>query len=260
MLQCRIAAVPDTAIATTREMTIDALAREAGLTARNIRAYQSRGLLPPPHLRARTGYYGEEHLARLRRIRELQAEGFNLRAIERLLEVSESGRSEARRFREELLGAFGFDGAERVISAEELASRFGGPLDDKLMARAEKVGALRRIREGRIEVLNPTLLRAAEELVELGIPLRHALAVGEAIAKHTAASSKEFVRLFVEDVLKPLEGRAGADAEEWVKARDALERLRPLAGDAVAAAFQQAMSSAVEREVERRAGTQSRGA
>ncbi len=40
------------------ELTIDELARETGMTVRNIRAHQSRGLLPPPEVRARTGYYG----------------------------------------------------------------------------------------------------------------------------------------------------------------------------------------------------------
>ena len=34
----------DTAV----ELTIDELAHETGMTARNIRAHQSRGLLPPP--------------------------------------------------------------------------------------------------------------------------------------------------------------------------------------------------------------------
>ena len=51
------------------------------MTVRNIRAYQSRGLLPPPELRGRTGYYGAEHVARIELIRELQSEGFNLEAI-----------------------------------------------------------------------------------------------------------------------------------------------------------------------------------
>jgi hypothetical protein len=89
-------------------------------------------------------------------------------------------------------------------------------------------------------------------MVALGIPLRHALAVGEAVAEHTRAISREFVKLFVKDVLSPLEQKRSGDAGEWVKARDALERLRPLAGSAVDAAFRQAMASAVEREVERR--------
>jgi len=72
----------------SHELTIDELARESGMTVRNIRAHQSRGLLPPPQVRARTGYYGPEHVVRLRLIQEMQAEGFNLKAIQRLVETS----------------------------------------------------------------------------------------------------------------------------------------------------------------------------
>jgi len=45
------------------ELTIEQLAAETGMTVRNIRNHQSRGLLPPPDVRARTGYYGPEHVA-----------------------------------------------------------------------------------------------------------------------------------------------------------------------------------------------------
>ena len=67
------------------ELTIDELARETGMTARNIRAHQSRGLLPPPEVRARTGYYTADHVARIKLIQDMQSQGFNLKAIERLL-------------------------------------------------------------------------------------------------------------------------------------------------------------------------------
>ena len=70
----------------SEQLTIDELARRTGMTVRNLRAHQSRGLLPPPEVRGRTGYYGAEHLARVELIRELQAEGFNLEAIRKLLE------------------------------------------------------------------------------------------------------------------------------------------------------------------------------
>src|SRR3954449_45727 len=74
-------------------LTIDELARQTGMTVRNLRAHQSRGLLPAPEVRGRTGFYGPEHLARVELIRELQTEGFNLEAIRRLLENS-GGRSD----------------------------------------------------------------------------------------------------------------------------------------------------------------------
>ena len=48
--------------------TIDELAREAGMTVRNVRSHHARGLLPPPEVRGRTGFYGTEHVERLRLI------------------------------------------------------------------------------------------------------------------------------------------------------------------------------------------------
>src|ERR1043165_4939643 len=87
-------------------MTIDELARRTGMTVRNIRAHQSRGLVPPPEVRGRTGYYGEEHLARLELIKELQADGFNLEAIRRLLEGAGGSGSEVLSFSRALRAPF----------------------------------------------------------------------------------------------------------------------------------------------------------
>ena len=66
-------------------LTIGELAAAAGMTVRNVRNHQARGLLAPPSLVARTGYYGTVHLERLKLIRAMQAEGFNLEAIGCLL-------------------------------------------------------------------------------------------------------------------------------------------------------------------------------
>src|ERR1700736_6318387 len=76
------------------DLTIEQLAAAVGMSVRNIRNHHSRGLLPAPEVRARVGYYGAEHVARLRLILDLQADGFNLAAIERLM--SASGGSAAR--------------------------------------------------------------------------------------------------------------------------------------------------------------------
>src|SRR5438132_13251306 len=76
------------------DLTIDELARQSGVTVRNTRAHQSRGLLPPPDVRGRTGYYGPEHVARIELIRELQSEGFNLESIRRLLSDTGGGMSD----------------------------------------------------------------------------------------------------------------------------------------------------------------------
>ena len=70
---------------TDLRLTIGELAEAAGMTVRNVRNHQARGLIGPPELQARTGYYGAEHLERLQLIRAMQAEGFNLEAISCLL-------------------------------------------------------------------------------------------------------------------------------------------------------------------------------
>lgn len=236
------------------ELTIDELSRETSMTARNIRAHQSRGLLPPPAVRARTGFYGPDHVARIRLIQDMQGQGFNLKSIERLLEIGAGGGSEqALAFERALLKPFGTEEPE-VISEEELVETFGSPVDRRLLAKAERIGALRPLGGGAWEVPSPTLLRASRELVELGIPLEHALAVGESVTKHTTAIAREFVRLFVKDVLDPIRGGSEAGERDLATAGAAVERLRPLASEAVMASFAQVMTQAVERQMTRELG------
>ena len=72
---------------TNHEMIIDELARRAGTTTRNVRLYQSRGLLPSPQRRGRVAYYNDGHLARLQLIARLQEHGFSLASIDHLLQA-----------------------------------------------------------------------------------------------------------------------------------------------------------------------------
>lgn len=67
-------------------MTITEVAERVGMTPRNIRAYQSRGLLFAPEIRRRVAHYNGAHLARLQLILSLQREGFTLAAIKRLID------------------------------------------------------------------------------------------------------------------------------------------------------------------------------
>lgn len=231
------------------ELTIDELARETGMTVRNIRAHQSRGLLPPPEVRARTGYYGPEHCTRLRLIQDLQAEGFNLKAIERLISASDGGSEEVLQFGRAVLTAFS-DEEPELTTREELATRLGSD-DERAIRKAVKLELIRPLGDGRYEVPSPTLLRAGEELAAMGVPPMHALAVAEKIQRHTRAIAESFVRLFMDDVAGGELDPTKRTPQEWALLSEALARLRPLAGEAVGAAFQQTMASAVERQLEK---------
>jgi DNA-binding transcriptional MerR regulator len=234
-------------------MTIDELARRTGMTVRNIRAHQSRGLVPPPEVRGRTGFYGDDHVSRIELIQELQADGFNLESIRKLLESAGGSSSEVLNFSRTLRAPFE-DEQPEIIDEREMAERWGGPLDERLMARTEKLGLLRDLGDGRYEILSPRLQRAGLELAELGVPPAVALEVVSQVRTSARRVARVFIELFLENVWKPF-NEAGRPEEDWPKVRDALERLRPLASEALLAIFQQVMSETVEevtgREIQR---------
>jgi DNA-binding transcriptional MerR regulator len=238
-------AVEDDDAASTHALTIEQLAHETGMSVRNIRNHQSRGLLPPPEVRARTGYYGPRHVERLRLIQEMQSEGLKLSAIQRLLGDGESWAERFIGLRRAITAPHASESAE-IVSEEELTERFG-PIErnDKSLAKALKLGILVPLGDGRYEVPSPALLRAAEEVVERGVPLPAALAVIEKARRGAESTARAFVRLFMEELWKPFD-EAGRPAERWPEITESIERLRPLAAEAMLAVFKQTMAEEVE--------------
>jgi DNA-binding transcriptional MerR regulator len=225
-------------------LTVEQLAYETGMSVRNIRNHQSRGLLPPPEVRARTGYYGDEHVARLRLIQEMQAEGFKLSAISRL--IGEHG-ADADRFvglRQAVTAPIDAEAPE-ILSREELVERFGID-DDRLLAKAQKLGFLLALPDERYEAPSPTLLSAAEEVLKMGISLPAALAAIERLSRNSQSGARTFVNLFVEELWKPFD-ESGRPEEGWAEITAAVERLRPLAVEAMNASFRLALTAEIEK-------------
>jgi len=231
------------------EMTIRELAERTGMTVRNIRAHQTRGLLPAPVVRGRTGYYNEEHVARIELTREMQADGLNLEAIRRVLDSGDGSATAIFDFTRALRVPFE-DEAPEIFEAEELAGVWGTNPDPKLLRRAEKLGVFRTLPDGRVEVISPRLLRAAAELAELGIGAEGAIVTAERLRRHADGVARVFVELFVEEIWRPFE-EAGRPERDWPRMSEALERMRPLATGALLATFQIAMGEAIEKESER---------
>ncbi len=228
------------------ELTIEQLAAESGMTVRNIRAHQARGLLAPPDVRLRVGYYGPEHVARLELIRDLQQQGFNLAAIRHLLdEDAGAGVSERlRRFRRALTE----DGERpQTLSAAELGRRFGvGPEQAAaVLQRAQRLGVLVATGDGRLQAPSPSLLAVAERVVARGVSLDGALAVFEQIERNCDAVSAAFVKLFIDEVWQPFVA-AGMPVSQWPEIEESISQLRPLATDALVAIFGQRMSAQID--------------
>jgi len=225
------------------QLTVEQLASASGMSVRNIRNHQSRGLLPPPEVRARIGYYGEEHVARLRLIQEMQAQGLKLTAIARLIGEGRSidqivGLTRA------VTAPFETESPE-VLSRADLADRFG-PAGEKEITKAQKLGLLVPVGEGLFEAPSPALLRAAEEVLARGVPLSSALAVIEKVKRSAESSSRAFVQLFLTEVWKPFV-EAGQPPDRLPEVTETIERLRPIASEAVLATFKQTMAAEVEK-------------
>ena len=228
------------------QLTIDQLAQSTGVTVRNIRAHQSRGLLPPPLVRGRTGFYGAEHIARLRLITEMQTDGFNLTSIKRILDGMPPGSAGHVLGFEEALRAPWGDEEPEIVSAEELAHQLEGEMADPALARrSAELGVVVPLGDGNFEVASPTLLRASRQLAELGVPLKKRLDIQEQLLKHADGVSRVFVQLFLDKIWQPFY-EAGQPEEDWPRVREALDRLRPLATDALVATFHLSMRDAVD--------------
>ena len=234
--------VPGAAVVS--ELTIDELAQRTGMTVRNVRAHQSRGLLPPPEVRGRTGYYGPEHVARIELIRELQDDGFNLELIRRLLDSAGSSAA-ALRFTRAIRAPFG-DEEPQVVTAEELAERWGTN-DPKLARRAEELGLMRPLGDG--------TLRGA--LTRAGARERRAGGAGDlgaagARGGRQPAQARRLRRPRLHEAVRgggmeAVRGRPGGPRSAGTEVSDALERMRPLATESLLAMFGMAMDDATER-------------
>jgi DNA-binding transcriptional MerR regulator len=225
------------------KLTIDDLAHASGVTVRNIRAYQARGLLNPPEVRARTGYYGSEHEARLELIKDLQAEGMKLDTIKKLLDTTGGTTEQVVAFIRRIRQLFAEE--ERQISTvAELAERFEGT-DPAMLKRAQKMGLLREVGEDQYEEISPRLMRAAADLHQLGIPLSRSLDVVDQLGRHAAGIARVYVDLFLDEVWKPFD-TSGRPTEQWPRVYETIESLRHISGEAMVAVLEMAISERLD--------------
>ncbi|MCL2419278.1 MAG: MerR family transcriptional regulator [Conexibacteraceae bacterium] len=228
----------------TPQLTIEQFAAETGMSQSNIRSYRSRHLIQAPVIRDGVGYYGDEHIARVRRIVELQAQGLKLSEIEQLL----AGRRPSVEQLAELAGVisapFEIDPPE-VLTRDQL-TELVGPTDEGDIAKAQQLGLLIAAGDRTFETPSPALLRAIADAVARGVPVTDALNVIEQVRRNCEQTSATFIQLFVDHVWTPFD-QAGLPNEQWHEVTSAIEELRQLASEVLLAVFKQTMEAEIER-------------
>ena len=237
---------------------IDELAQAAGMTVRNVRAYQERGLLPGPRREGRVGLYSDAHLARLHLVGRLLDRGYTVNNISELVLAWEQGRdlSEVLGL-EQVVTSFWSDEIPAYISAADLAAaleRPPGTADSTttsdtgatVLDNAVKLGLVEPEDDGRYRVPSPRLLHATSELIRAGVPTDAVLDLGAHLLTAVDGAARSFVEVIAGYIL-------GGRSPGWMPSREEVPELARFIADirpATATAVHAALTQALERHVD----------
>ncbi|MEV0541187.1 MerR family transcriptional regulator [Nocardia salmonicida] len=233
------------------EYRIDDLARAAGTTARNVRSYQERGLLPVPTARAgRALIYDDTHLERLKLIDALLQRGFTTAHIADFITSWETGK--------DLVDVLGLPrtatpdpvDASLEVPLELVATFLGAEANDPTMlTRLSELGVL-RVRGDMVEFTDPLLLETFVDLREYKFDLRR-LADLQAVVQHRLDDIAHQMFTVTRDHLVELHGPG------WLPTTDAeiaetttmINHLRDVAVAAVQHSLVQALDRTLTQEL-----------
>lgn len=229
-------------------MTLDELCKRVDMSVRNVRFYTTRGLVPPPIRRGRSGYYTDEHVARLELVAELQAHGFTLAAIEKYVaRIPEDASPAAIGLHRALLAPWMAEHPERVTRAE-LDERAGRKLSADDLDTLEALGILTAADKGKYDVamahLEPGL-----RLMGFGYPHESAVAAKGIYDAHAQSLATDVLDMFRKKIWPALR-HSGASAEDLT---EAVELLKPLSVAALVTSYERAINEQMRDEIARMA-------
>jgi DNA-binding transcriptional MerR regulator len=228
-------------------ITLDALTRRVGMSVRNIRFYATKGLVPPPIRRGRSGYYSPDHVARLELVSELQAHGFTLSAIEKYLaKIPADASPETIALHRTLLAPWMAELPE-TLSRRELGRRAGRPLSDDDLDTLNALGIVFPTKQGKFQVAIAHL-SVGVALLDLGMPLDAALAAQDIFTQHGRQVAEELTELFRTKVWPAYKG--GDSTPEQL--RELVEKFKPVTVQALVTAYESAVNETKRETISRR--------
>jgi len=229
-------------------LTLDELTERVGISVRNVRFYTTRGLLPPPIKRGRSGFYSPDHVARLQLVKELQAHGLTLAAIERYVSriPQESSPEEIAVHRVTLQPWLVEE--PRIVRRRELDRLVGRALTDEQL---DKLVAMEVVLEHGDDSYAVAAGRLANNLslLDLEVPLDLLRACSDIYTSHGRAIAEELAQVF-KTMVWPKYRHGDIGAEHLVQI---LEAFQPASVAALVEAFTQAMTDVRRGYAERRA-------
>ena len=229
------------------EYRIEQLARSAGVAVDTIRFYQGKGLLEAPRREGRVTWYGESHLDRLRRIKELQQQGFTLTVIQRFLTGELEPSDEA------LVAAVTRPAAPQTLTLGELAERSG--VAEPLLMSLQQAGLLVPA-EGGEEPLYPAddlaAIAAGMKLIGAGVPLGALMELGKDHAAAVDRTARQAVVLFDRYVRERIQSEGGTRELAEGRLLELFNELLEASGTLVRHHFERTVLRAAREHIEKR--------
>jgi len=230
------------------EYRIEQLAREAGVAVDTIRFYQGKGLLESPRRDGRVTWYGETHVERLKRIKDLQQQGFSLTVIQRFLAGELEPSDEA------LIAAVVRPSSPQALTLTELSERSG--VSQPVLMSLEQAGLLAPV-EGGTEPLYPIddldAIAAGMKLIDAGVPLAELIELGGEHAMATEATARRAVELFDRHVRERIQAEGGEPEAAERKLLELFNELLDASGTLVRHHFQRTLLRAAREHIEKKA-------
>lgn len=232
-----------------REYRIDELAGAARMTVRNIRAYQDRGLLPPPRRQGRVGLYSDGHLIRLRLIGHLLDRGYSLANIGELMSAWEMGHELSQLLGlESAIASPWTDELPAYMTADELLALFGTGVTPEQLDQAVALGIVQP--EGdRFRVPSPRLLRAGAELIAAGVPAGAVLDHARQLRRDVDRIARRFVELVDAHIFASVNTEGLPRGPQLAELAELVRRLRPLGEMVVTSELARAMERAANAQL-----------
>lgn len=229
------------------EYRIEQLARAAGVAVDTIRFYQGKGLLDAPRREGRVTYYGDGHVERLRRIKELQQQGFTLTVIQRFLTGELEPSDEA------LVAAVTHPAAPQTLTLAELAERSG--VAEPLLMSLQQAGLLVPI-DGGDEPLYPAddleAIGAGMKLIAAGVPIGALLELGKDYAGAVDRTARQAVDLFDRHVRERIQAEGGETEAAERRLLATFNELLEASGTLVRHHFERTLLRAAREHIEKR--------
>jgi DNA-binding transcriptional MerR regulator len=238
----------EVAVGTVTLLTLEELTDRVGMSVRNVRFYTTKGLVPPPIRRGRSGYYSADHVARLQLVQELQGHGFTLSAIERYVARIPDDASPADIALHRTMLAPWMADHWHECTRTELERQAGRPLTSDDLETLEALGVLGPGVRGRFRV-SRSQLGVGLGLLDLGYPIEAARAAAEVYAAHGRAIAEELYELFRTEVW-PVYKEQGVSPE---RIQEVVERLKPLSIASLVQAYEAGMDETRRANIAKRA-------